>query len=102
MAKQSDDENVTMYFKQPDEIQFRLGVQRAFINPPMRDRVAQENFVYPADESIRINREALLDHYNMVLRDVVRLSGLSRDDAHETLQEVLQAHTVKSRVAPPR
>jgi hypothetical protein len=80
-----------MYVQRPNEIPFRIGTVRAFVNPPMPagTRIDSEQFVYRADQAIRINREALFEHYNMVLRDVVRLSGLQRDEVHETLQEVL-------------
>lgn len=80
-----------MHVQRPNEIPFRLGSMRAFVNPPLPagTRIDPEQFVYRADQAIRINREALIDHYNMVLRDVVRLSGLQRDEVHETLQEVL-------------
>lgn len=81
-----------MYFKQPPEIAFWLGNIRAFVNPPMSPRlpISADQFVYRADQAIRINREALLDHYPIVLRNVVRLSGLPEAAAHAALQEVMR------------
>ena len=82
-----------MYFTQRPEIPFRLGSIHAFVNPPMSPRlpINADQFVYRADGAIRINREALLDHYPIVLRDVVRLSGLPERAAHAALQAVMRA-----------
>lgn len=81
-----------MHVKHPSEIPFWLGETRAFVNPPLPPEfsVSASQLVYRADQSIRINRGALHDHYDLVLRQVVRLSRLSRSAAHEALQDVLR------------
>jgi hypothetical protein len=80
------------YFPQPDEIAFWLGPTRAFVNPPLpeyfQEGVGTDGFVYRADQTIRINRDALINHYAIVLREVVRLSRMRRDEAHAALMQV--------------
>jgi len=82
-----------MYEQRPDEIPFWLGEIRAFVNPPLPPEfgVDSNQFVYRADQAIRINREALFDHYDTVLRNVVRMSGLQQADAHAALQAAIRA-----------
>ncbi|MDB4953222.1 MAG: hypothetical protein JWO36_791 [Myxococcales bacterium] len=79
------------YIERPNEIRFQLGDVRAFVNPPLEPEfeVSSDQFVYRADGAIRINREALLDNYEIVLRNVVRMSKLSHDDVHRVLHEIV-------------
>lgn len=85
------------YFTQSNEIPFRVGSRRAFVNPPMglRLQVTRDQFVYEdvADRTIRVNREALLDHYPIVVRELAQKSGVPEAEAHAALQRVIHPPT---------
>ena len=86
------------YVRRSNGISFLLGDGRAYVNPPSEYPPSQEQWVYRADGAIRIVREALVGHYNFVLREVVRLSSLERAYVEEVLQEVVrQVHAQESR-----